>query len=725
MTLLNTNQISRIFGLFSWATLLGLSLSAASHATAENGLTIRAEFSATASLPPSAATSLTAGGKFPQSVDAFAVKRPGSSALAAASVSALRASADDSGPVPGDVSSITVAPTGLSAHQAIPAVNLISSGVTATVDLSSHFSFPGLNGTLVEFDTVFGTFAVELYGDDAPINVALFLQHVNSGAYTNTFIHRSVPNFVIQGGGYYNDFDLPPVTPLGTAQLEYLKPNYRGTLAMARGSDPGSAANQWFINTVDNEEILKPLGEGREGYTVIGRVLGAGLAVVDQLAGLPTFILSASFNEFPLYNYVVGNSVTFGNLVSVSGIAEVALYPTSEHPDALMIFTASSSNEAAVRTSISGSTLTFTSVGLGSANVTVRATESAGDWVEQQFTVTVSTLPSIVRQPTSGVFVEGTHASFEVQVSGTEPFEYQWMKDGQPISALGNVAGVHTESLTVFDVSATAVGSYSVTITNSAGVVVSAAAELTIVDQLVTHDTPGNGYTSGGIVQIDGVLILAGDPTSVKWSVLLPEGWTYASASGPTLASSPIAGDAGLLEFSWSSFPSPEFTFSFFLNVPTDATGEASFVGMATISRAEDTEILAAPDPLVIPLAVHHTADTDGDFKVGLSELLRVIELYNTRSGSTRTGAYRDINGSIDDFMSDTRAATASITLLRYHSADTDQDAKLSLHELLRVIELYNTRSGSSRTGKYRQSEGTIDGFTTDPELQRGQTDDI
>jgi hypothetical protein len=52
---------------------------------------------------------------------------------------------------------------------------------------------------------------------------------------------------------------------------------------------------------------------------------------------------------------------------------------------------------------------------------------------------------------------------------------------------------------------------------------------------------------------------------------------------------------------------------------------------------------------------------------------------------------------------------------LTFHSADIDRDSRLSLLELTRVIELYNTRTGTVRTGKYKVKSGTEDGFVNDP----------
>jgi hypothetical protein len=125
--------------------------------------------------------------------------------------------------------------------------------------------------------------------------------------------------------------------------------------------------------------------------------------------------------------------------------------------------------------------------------------------------------------------------------------------------------------------------------------------------------------------------------------------------------------------------------------------------------------LLAKPDPLVlVPL---HSADSNSDGKLSLTELLRVIELYNTRNGTVRTGAYGvESEASEDGFTPDpARAGTTTVTLENYHSGDTNQDGKLSLTELLRVIELYNFRSGSVRTGEYHLQGGSEDGFGSGP----------
>lgn len=127
-----------------------------------------------------------------------------------------------------------------------------------------------------------------------------------------------------------------------------------------------------------------------------------------------------------------------------------------------------------------------------------------------------------------------------------------------------------------------------------------------------------------------------------------------------------------------------------------------------------------------VMLVGFHTADTNRDFRIGLIELTRVIELYNTRfdtgAGTVRTGRYQIATGTEDGFSSDvTRDPTAVVTLPTYHAADYNCNGRIERSELTRVITLYHTRydtgAGKVRTGLYKVATGitTVDGYTTDP----------
>ena len=142
---------------------------------------------------------------------------------------------------------------------------------------------------------------MELLSDIAPITVENFLNYVNSGRYDDTIIHRSVPNFVIQGGGYQ-------ASPLGasiarddTIQNEFNRSNLRGTVAMARlGGVVNSATSEWFVNLENNTQLDSVDG----GFTVFARVISGMVSVVDAIADLPISnqqtSLGSAFSELPL-----------------------------------------------------------------------------------------------------------------------------------------------------------------------------------------------------------------------------------------------------------------------------------------------------------------------------------------------------------------------------------------------------------------------------------------
>lgn len=150
-------------------------------------------------------------------------------------------------------------------------------------------------GTLIRFNTTSGTFDVELLNADAPITVANFISYQASPAYSGLIVHRSVPQFVIQGGGFTLDngqITGVPTNPPIQNEFSAANSNVRGTLAMAMVSgNINSGTSQWFINVADNTF----LDEGK--YTVFGRVLGNGMTVVDQINNLTTYDLKTAWNN--------------------------------------------------------------------------------------------------------------------------------------------------------------------------------------------------------------------------------------------------------------------------------------------------------------------------------------------------------------------------------------------------------------------------------------------
>lgn len=140
----------------------------------------------------------------------------------------------------------------------------------------------------VQMQTSEGTIVLELFPEQAPETVENFLGYVNDGFYDGTIFHRVIDGFMIQGGGFTGDFQRKSTRdPVANEADNGLK-NRRGTVAMARTSDPHSATAQFFINVVDNAFLdhTAPTPQGW-GYTVFGEVV-EGMEVVDKIRQMPT-----------------------------------------------------------------------------------------------------------------------------------------------------------------------------------------------------------------------------------------------------------------------------------------------------------------------------------------------------------------------------------------------------------------------------------------------------
>ena len=218
---------------------------------------------------------------------------------------------------------------------------------------------PCATDPIATFDTSLGQFQVELYAQTAPQTVANFLSYVDSGAYNDTFIHRvatlaDTGLAVVQGGGYKVSgapFAIyPPVngpvhiTTNGTVPNEFspVFPDSVGTIAMAKQSGaPNSATSEWFFNTSDNSQSLGATNDG--GFTVFGRVLGNGMAIINEIQQMPRLSdvvttayvdnvynnLSAADQQVlgtlaqtPLtnFNFSTATSIAANNLVTVNSI---------------------------------------------------------------------------------------------------------------------------------------------------------------------------------------------------------------------------------------------------------------------------------------------------------------------------------------------------------------------------------------------------------------------
>jgi len=138
----------------------------------------------------------------------------------------------------------------------------------------------------VTIETSKGNIELELDAAKAATTVANFVSYVKKGHYDGLIFHRVIPGFMIQGGGFTPDMQQKAVdAPIKIESKNGLK-NARGTIAMARTSDPNSATSQFFINVKDNSNLDYPSFDGF-GYTVFGTTT-KGLDVVDAIVGVPT-----------------------------------------------------------------------------------------------------------------------------------------------------------------------------------------------------------------------------------------------------------------------------------------------------------------------------------------------------------------------------------------------------------------------------------------------------
>ena len=152
---------------------------------------------------------------------------------------------------------------------------------------------------MIEMKTNKGTMKIALDEDKAPISVNNFLAYAKEGFYNGTIFHRVISGFMIQGGGFEKTkTELKKKDTKKSIENEAkngLK-NKRGTIAMARTSDPHSATSQFYINHKDNPNLDYPSFDGW-GYAVFGEVI-EGQEVIDAIAGVKTGSF-AGYNDVP------------------------------------------------------------------------------------------------------------------------------------------------------------------------------------------------------------------------------------------------------------------------------------------------------------------------------------------------------------------------------------------------------------------------------------------
>ncbi len=284
--------------------------------------------------------------------------------------------------------------------QSVPSQTL-SIATANTLNLATYFADNSIaaGNTVVDLKSSSGSIPVELTNAATPATVANFLKYVNGSfpainkaSYANTIIHRDVPGFVIQGGGYTTDgAHIPtPATVPGESSTATLK-NTTGTLSMALSTGPNSGTSEFFVNLTNNP-FLDDASDGGP-FTAFGKVIYNGLSVINSIAGLGQVNASAqngAFGTLPVNGNYTGptSNTTPGQIPAATPIPVPPADLVTINPVVLansgLKFSVVSSNPALVSASIVNGVLTLNpapGATTGSANVTVTATDLGGGTV--------------------------------------------------------------------------------------------------------------------------------------------------------------------------------------------------------------------------------------------------------------------------------------------------------------------------------------------------------
>ena len=159
---------------------------------------------------------------------------------------------------------------------------------------------------IIVMETSLGPIEIELNRAKAPITVENFVKYVEDGYYDGLCFHRIIRGFMIQGGGLDSTGEYRETRdPIAIESQNGLK-NVRGAIAMARASDPNSATSQFFINTVNNDNLDYPSFDGY-GYTVFGLVI-SGMEVVDAIEAVATDARDTSYgamSDWPIEDIII------------------------------------------------------------------------------------------------------------------------------------------------------------------------------------------------------------------------------------------------------------------------------------------------------------------------------------------------------------------------------------------------------------------------------------
>lgn len=141
---------------------------------------------------------------------------------------------------------------------------------------------------MITLHTNYGDIKLELDTENTPNTATNFESYAKNGFYDGTIFHRVMNDFMIQGGGFEPSMQQKKTQAPIANEAKKCAPNKRGTIAMARTSDPHSATAQFFINVVDNDFLnFSSETPNGWGYCVFGKVT-EGMDVIDKIKQVAT-----------------------------------------------------------------------------------------------------------------------------------------------------------------------------------------------------------------------------------------------------------------------------------------------------------------------------------------------------------------------------------------------------------------------------------------------------
>lgn len=280
------------------------------------------------------------------------------------------------------LNSVSPAPLAIQGFAAIS----VPLATPTTVSLAGKFSDPD-TASAARVITTKGTFDIILFPYSTPQTVDNFLDYTDAGEYDNMFFHRSLLDFVVQGGGYkhtaaggftgVNKFARVLPNEPGLSNVE-------GTVAMAKSPNlPNSATSEWFVNVNNNAPNLD---NQNGGFTVFGRVPAAGMVVVKQINALPVHDYTVPFvTGDRLLGDVPMNAASAPDTLDPALLVKI----TSVVAAPILSYEVLSQNPSIATASLTGTDITITAVATGNTSVLVKAIDLDGNTVTQNFAVTV------------------------------------------------------------------------------------------------------------------------------------------------------------------------------------------------------------------------------------------------------------------------------------------------------------------------------------------------